>query len=141
MPGNAHGTAASAAFGPARPRVRAGAGGSPSSRVGEGRSTRRIDDSEGYRLLDQYESFEADGASWTDYTTQVIGEEYDWASPHITTRVEGHVLQIGVNRPEKRNAFTREMNTALAEAYHQLATDENIEASPKDRKRKWLAKS
>lgn len=47
-------------------------------------------------------------------------------SPHITTRVEGHVLQIGVNRPEKRNAFTREMNTALAEAYHHLATDDDL---------------
>lgn len=44
----------------------------------------------------------------------------------ITTRVDGHVLHIGVARPEKRNAFDRAMNTALAEAYHRLATDDEL---------------
>jgi enoyl-CoA hydratase len=44
----------------------------------------------------------------------------------ITTRADGHVLQIGVARPEKRNAFDRAMNTALAEAYHRLATDDDL---------------
>lgn len=47
-------------------------------------------------------------------------------SPHITTRADGHVLQIGVARPEKRNAFDRAMNTGLAEAYHRLATDDDL---------------
>jgi enoyl-CoA hydratase len=47
-------------------------------------------------------------------------------TPHITARVDGHVLHIGVARPEKRNAFDRAMNTALAEAYHRLATDDHL---------------
>ncbi len=47
-------------------------------------------------------------------------------SPHITTRVDGHVLLIGVDRADKRNAFTREMNTALPEAYDRLATDDDL---------------
>lgn len=45
---------------------------------------------------------------------------------NITTRVEGHVLHIGVNRPEKRNAFDRGMNTALAKAYHRLSTESDL---------------
>ncbi|WP_370328411.1 crotonase/enoyl-CoA hydratase family protein [Euzebya sp.] len=45
---------------------------------------------------------------------------------HITTRVDGHVLHIGVDRPDKRNAFDREMNAALAEAYHRLATEDDL---------------
>jgi enoyl-CoA hydratase len=47
---------------------------------------------------------------------------------HITTRVDGHVLHIGVARPEKRNAFDRAMNRALAEAYDRLATDPSLRA-------------
>ncbi|HUG84239.1 MAG TPA: enoyl-CoA hydratase-related protein, partial [Euzebya sp.] len=49
-------------------------------------------------------------------------------SEHITTRVDGHVLHIGVNRPEKRNAFDRAMNAALAEAYHRLSSEEQLRA-------------
>lgn len=45
---------------------------------------------------------------------------------NITTRVDGHVLHIGVARADKRNAFDRAMNTALAEAYHRLATDDDL---------------
>ncbi|MGI9017287.1 MAG: crotonase/enoyl-CoA hydratase family protein [Euzebya sp.] len=45
---------------------------------------------------------------------------------NITTHVEGHVLQIGVNRPEKRNAFDRGMNTALAQAYDRLSTSPDL---------------
>ena len=45
---------------------------------------------------------------------------------HITTRVDGHVLHIGVDRPEKRNAFDRGMLHALAEAYDRLATDDDL---------------
>ncbi|MEE8603617.1 crotonase/enoyl-CoA hydratase family protein [Euzebya tangerina] len=45
---------------------------------------------------------------------------------NITTDVRGHVLHIGITRPEKRNAFDRAMNTALAEAYHLLATDDGL---------------
>ncbi len=47
---------------------------------------------------------------------------------NITTAVDGHVLQIGIARPEKRNAFDRGMNTALAEAYHRLSTDPDLRA-------------
>ena len=45
---------------------------------------------------------------------------------NITTRVDGHVLHIGVDRPDKRNAFDRGMNTALAEAYEALAVDPDL---------------
>ncbi len=41
----------------------------------------------------------------------------------ITVERDGHVLLIGVNRPEKRNAFDVEMLEALAAAYEQLAED------------------
>ncbi len=45
---------------------------------------------------------------------------------NITTRVDGHVLHIGVDRPDKRNAFDRGMNTALAQAYHRLSTEDEL---------------
>src|SRR5262249_23921091 len=44
-------------------------------------------------------------------------------STRITVERDGHVLMIGINRPEKRNAFDLESLEALAEAYEQLATD------------------
>ena len=47
-------------------------------------------------------------------------------SPHITTRADGHVLHITIDRSDKRNAFTREMNAALAEAYHELSEGEDL---------------
>lgn len=45
---------------------------------------------------------------------------------NITVRIDDHVLHIGVARPEKRNAFDRGMNTALAQAYDQLSTSPDL---------------
>ena len=44
-------------------------------------------------------------------------------SDRITVERDGHVLLIGVNRPDKRNAFDVEMLGALAAAYERLAED------------------
>ena len=44
-------------------------------------------------------------------------------SEKITTERDGHVLLIGVNRPEKRNAFDLETIAPLAKAYQQLGHD------------------
>ncbi len=44
-------------------------------------------------------------------------------SPTLTTEVRGHVLLMGLNRPDKRNAFTPDMYRALGEAYGRLDTD------------------
>ncbi len=44
----------------------------------------------------------------------------------ITVEREGHVLLIGVNRPEKRNAFDLETIEALAAAYETLGTDPEL---------------
>ena len=44
-------------------------------------------------------------------------------STRITVERDGHVLMIGINRPEKRNAFDLESLDALAAAYEQLGTD------------------
>ena len=41
----------------------------------------------------------------------------------ITVELEGHVLLIGLNRPEKRNAFDLAMIDQLAAAYTRLAED------------------
>ena len=41
----------------------------------------------------------------------------------VTTRCEGHVLFIGLNRPEKRNAFNPQMIHQLSEAYTEFALD------------------
>lgn len=46
----------------------------------------------------------------------------------ITTERDGHVLLIGVNRPEKRNAFDLETIAALAKAYEQLGDDPDLRA-------------
>ena len=43
--------------------------------------------------------------------------------PTITTEVRGHVLCIGIDRPEKRNAFDVKMYQQLAQAYGQLEKD------------------
>lgn len=45
---------------------------------------------------------------------------------NITTRVHDHVLHIGIDRPAKRNAFDRAMNTALAQAYDRLSTSPDL---------------
>lgn len=44
----------------------------------------------------------------------------------VTVYVDDHVLQIGINRPEKRNAFDLEMIGQLAEAYEHLGTDPEL---------------
>jgi enoyl-CoA hydratase/carnithine racemase len=48
----------------------------------------------------------------------------------ITTEVtaSGHVLRMGLNRPEKRNAFTRAMFHELAEAFTRLDDDPALRA-------------
>ena len=46
----------------------------------------------------------------------------------ITTERRGHVLVIGLNRPEKRNAFTVEMLRSLGRAYETLETDDDLRA-------------
>src|SRR5215813_12379225 len=47
-------------------------------------------------------------------------------STRITVERDGHVLMIGINRPEKRNAFDLESLDALAAAYEQLGTDGDV---------------
>ena len=44
----------------------------------------------------------------------------------VTTEVKGHVLLIGLNRPDKMNAFTMEMLHELAEAYTILEKDDHL---------------
>ncbi len=44
----------------------------------------------------------------------------------ITTAIRGHVLCIGINRPEKRNAFDVTMYQQLARAYGQLEEDKSV---------------
>lgn len=47
-------------------------------------------------------------------------------STRITLDRDRHVLMIGINRPEKRNAFDLESLDALAAAYEQLGTDREL---------------
>jgi enoyl-CoA hydratase len=44
----------------------------------------------------------------------------------ITTEKQGHVLMVGINRPEKYNAFTLDMYDDLARAYAQLQDDDDL---------------
>jgi len=46
----------------------------------------------------------------------------------ITLERDGHVLLIGINRPEKRNAFDLATIDALAAAYEQLGDDRELRA-------------
>jgi enoyl-CoA hydratase len=46
--------------------------------------------------------------------------------PVVTVEQRGHVLLIGLNRPDKRNAFNLELIDQLARAYHRLETDPEI---------------
>lgn len=46
----------------------------------------------------------------------------------VTVEQEGHVLLIGINRPEKRNAFDLAMIDALAAAYERLGDDPELRA-------------
>ena len=47
-------------------------------------------------------------------------------SSTITTEARGHVLCIGINRPQKRNAFDVEMYQQLALAYGALESDRQL---------------
>lgn len=49
-------------------------------------------------------------------------------SPRITVERDGHVLLIGLNRPEKRNAADFRMITELATAYGELERDPTLRA-------------
>lgn len=42
----------------------------------------------------------------------------------VTVELDGHVLRIGINRPEKRNAFDLETIAQFAEAYDRLGGDD-----------------
>ncbi len=46
-------------------------------------------------------------------------------SDPVTVDLEDHVLRIGVNRPEKRNAWDLATIAAVADAYQRLAADED----------------
>lgn len=47
-------------------------------------------------------------------------------SPTLTTEARGHVFLMGLNRPEKRNAFNPEMYRALGEAYGKLDAEPEL---------------
>jgi enoyl-CoA hydratase len=44
----------------------------------------------------------------------------------VTLERRGHVLLIGLNRPEKRNAFNLDLLMALGRAYEQLEQDDDV---------------
>src|SRR6202021_3906349 len=44
----------------------------------------------------------------------------------VTVDRRGHVLLMGLNRPEKRNAFNLAMIDQLAAAYYELENDDDI---------------
>jgi enoyl-CoA hydratase len=44
----------------------------------------------------------------------------------VSTEVRGHVLLIGLNRPQKLNAFNEEMLRALSDAYTRLESDDAL---------------
>ena len=44
----------------------------------------------------------------------------------VTVERRGHVLLIGLNRPEKRNAFNLALIEQLAAAYHELENDDDL---------------
>lgn len=50
----------------------------------------------------------------------------DQATGGVITKVEGRVLLIGLNRPDKRNALTPEMFAELSAIYSRYDKDENL---------------
>src|SRR5438046_10040711 len=44
----------------------------------------------------------------------------------VTVERHGHVLLMGLNRPDKRNAFNLAMIDQLAAAYHELEADDDL---------------
>ena len=47
-------------------------------------------------------------------------------SPLLTTRTEGRVLLVEMARPQEGNALSRELQSELAGAWHQLETNEDL---------------
>ena len=47
-------------------------------------------------------------------------------TPTVTVERDGHVLLMGLNRPEKRNAFNLQMLRELSEAYGLLERDDDL---------------
>ncbi len=47
-------------------------------------------------------------------------------SEHINTELKDHILRIEINRPKKRNALTREMYQAMADAINNANEDASI---------------
>ena len=45
---------------------------------------------------------------------------------YVTTEVENHVLLIGLNRADKRNAFSSTMINELADAYEEMEKNDQI---------------
>jgi enoyl-CoA hydratase/carnithine racemase len=50
------------------------------------------------------------------------------ATATVSVERDGHVLLIGLNRPDKRNAFTLEMLADLSHAYARLESDDELRA-------------
>ena len=48
------------------------------------------------------------------------------SEPSVTTEVQDHVLLIGLNRPEKRNAFHLAMLRELSEAYTEYEVNPSL---------------
>jgi enoyl-CoA hydratase/carnithine racemase len=49
-------------------------------------------------------------------------------SQHIAVRKEGHVMTVGFDRPEKKNAISIEMYEALVAAFDEYAADDGLRA-------------
>ncbi|MDX1510934.1 MAG: crotonase/enoyl-CoA hydratase family protein [Nitriliruptorales bacterium] len=47
-------------------------------------------------------------------------------SESVTVERDGHVLLIGINRPDKRNAWNLDVINGVARAYEQLSTDDEV---------------
>ncbi|WP_344415760.1 crotonase/enoyl-CoA hydratase family protein [Pseudonocardia ailaonensis] len=62
----------------------------------------------------------------TNPATQAVDRKDVGHGPVVTVERRGHLLLIGLNRPEKRNAFNLELMDQLAQAYHRLETDPEI---------------
>lgn len=48
------------------------------------------------------------------------------SAPAVTVERDGHILLMGLNRPAKRNAFTRQMLSELSTAYGLLESDDTL---------------
>lgn len=53
----------------------------------------------------------------------------EFAPPLVTTQRDGHVLLIGVNRADKRNAFNLAVIDQFAAAYEMFADDADLRAA------------